>query len=48
MTPEQRQIYEFVRERGQATKKEIREIADHYYCNGEKYVGDRAMAKRWR
>lgn len=41
MTPQQRQIYDFVRRNGQATKKEISEIADCYYCNGEKHVGDR-------
>ena len=41
MTKEQREIYNFVRQKGQATKKEITEIADHYYCNGEKHIGDR-------
>ena len=41
MTPEQRTIYEFVRTKGEATKREITAIADHYYCNGEKHVGDR-------
>lgn len=41
MTPEQRTIYDFVRAKGEATKKEITEIADHYYCNGEKHIGDR-------
>jgi len=49
MTHSQKEIYQFVRQKGQATKKEIvMKFADHYYCNGEKYVGDRAMAKRWR
>jgi len=41
MTPEQRHIYQFVRKQGHATKKEICEIADHYYANGNKHVGDR-------
>lgn len=41
MTPQQRTIYDFVRSKGEATKKEISEIADNYYCNGEKHVGDR-------
>lgn len=41
MTPQQRQIYDFVRRNGQATKKEISEIADNYFCNGEKHIGDR-------
>ena len=42
MTHSQKEIYQFVRQKGQATKKEIvMKFADHCYCNGEKYVGDR-------
>lgn len=41
MTPLQNEIYQFVRRKGQATKKEIVQFADHYYCNGDKHVGDR-------
>jgi len=41
MTADQCTIYNFVQSKGEATKAEISEIADHYYCNGEKHVGDR-------
>jgi len=41
MTTDQRTIYNFVLSKGTATKAEISKIADHYYCNGEKHVGDR-------
>lgn len=41
MTREQRVIFDFVQSKGQATKSEICEVADGYYCNGNKHVGDR-------
>jgi len=42
MTTDQRAIYNFVRSKGEATKAEIFAFTgDPYYCNGEKYIGDR-------
>jgi predicted transcriptional regulator of viral defense system len=41
MTTDQRAILNFVRSKGEATKREICEIADRYYCNGDNYVGER-------
>lgn len=40
-TPEQKEILNFVRQRGEATKAEICKISDRYFCNGSKHVGER-------
>lgn len=41
MTPQQREIYNFVRSKGEATKKEISEKFDGYFHNGDKHIGER-------
>lgn len=42
MTPDQKQIYQFISSQGgAATKRDIVENLDRYYANGEKHMGDR-------
>lgn len=42
MTHDQRTIYNFIRDNGTATKADIVALeGGQYYCNAEKYIGDR-------
>jgi len=42
MTPDQRTIYNFIRDNGTATTTDIVALeGGKYYCNAEKYIGDR-------